>query len=255
MKGSTLSSAVDASLEGIQESLAHVAILGLGPSLNAYTHVVKCAGSRQKLFDEVWAINALGGLFKCDLIFHMDDVRINQARADADPDGHVAAMMSWLYDQPAVMTSIAPPDRPNFIEFPLADVINNLHFSYFNSTAAYAVAFAIHIGVKKISLFGIDYTHKNAHHAEKGRACVEFYLGMAAARGIQVAIAGGSTLMDTNVDQSERYYGYDMVNVSTIGHVPDLRLEFTARDRPPTAQEIEERYDHSNHPAGSMADR
>jgi hypothetical protein len=51
--------------------------------------------------------------------------------------------------------------------------------AYFNSTAAYAVAYAIHMGVKKISVFGMDFTYPNAHDAEKGRACVEFWLGIA----------------------------------------------------------------------------
>jgi hypothetical protein len=43
--------------------------------------------------------------------------------------------------------------------------------------------------VKKISLFGMDFTYPNAHDAEKGRACVEFWLGIAAARGIELAHA------------------------------------------------------------------
>jgi hypothetical protein len=48
-------------------------------------------------------------------------------------------------------------------------VINSCGIAYFNNTAAYAVAYAVHIGVKKITLFGCDYTYPNAHDAEKGR--------------------------------------------------------------------------------------
>jgi hypothetical protein len=45
-------------------------------------------------------------------------------------------------------------------------------------------------------LFGCDFSYPNLHLAESGRACVEFWMGQASARGVQFAIAGHSTLMD-----------------------------------------------------------
>jgi hypothetical protein len=62
-------------------------------------------------------------------------------------------------------------------------VINSCGMAYLNNTGACAVAYAVHIGVKKISLFGCDYTYPNVHDAEKGRACLEFHLGIAKAAG------------------------------------------------------------------------
>jgi len=124
-----------------------------------------------------------------------------------------------------------------------------VQFDYFNSTAAYAVAYAIYLGVEKISLFGCDYTYPNAHDAEKGRACVEFWLGYAAAKGIKIGLPKGTTLMDALYSRQERLYGYDTRTVEIITDNPGrLRVEFSEVEHLPTADEIEHRYDHSRHP-------
>ena len=169
----------------------HVVLLGLGPSLESYVDFVKRLGGRRRFADEVWGINAVGDVIICDRIFHMDDLRVQERRAAAAPDSNIAVMVKWLKTHPGpIYTSQKVEGYPGLVEFPLQDVINNLGHVYFNSTAAYAVAYAIHIGVKKISLFGFDFTYPNAHDAEKGRACVEFYLGIATQRGIKLAMSG-----------------------------------------------------------------
>lgn len=228
----------------------HIAILGLGPSLKDYVDLVKRLGGRSKAFDQVWAINALGDVLACDLVFHMDDVRIQQVRAGAKPASNIAAMLDWLKASPVpVMTSRAHPDYPALVEFPIEDALNRLGFDYFNSTASYAIAYAIMVGASKISCFGMDFTYPNAHDAEKGRACVEFWLGQAAARGIRIGLPRASTLMDACYSRAERLYGYDTLDVS-FDHQPDgaLKLSFTERQELPSAAEIEDRYDHTRHP-------
>ena len=228
----------------------HVAILGLGPSLNQYLEITKRLGGRSRFCDEVWTINALGDVFAGDLVFHMDDVRIQEIRAKALPQSNIASLVQWLKHHPGpVITSRAHPDYPGLVEFPLQDVLNDLGHDYFNSTAAYAIAFAIHIGVEKISVFGMDFTYPNAHDAEKGRACVEFWLGVATARGIKISLPKTTTLMDAMHTRAARLYGYDTQEVSFIMQ-PDgqIKLDFTERDTLPTAAEIEAAYDHSAHP-------
>jgi SAM-dependent methyltransferase len=228
----------------------HVAILGLGPSLSQYLEVTKRLGGRSNYCDEVWSINALGDVFASDVIFHMDDVRIQEIRAAALPESNIAAMLKWVKTHPGpIVTSRAHPDYPGLVEFPLEAVLNDLGHDYFNSTAAYAIAFAIHIGVEKISVFGMDFTYPNAHDAEKGRACVEFWLGVATARGIKITLPKTTTLMDAMHTRAARLYGYDTQDV-VFDKQPDgnLRLEFTERESLPTAAEIEAAYDHSAHP-------
>lgn len=231
----------------------HIVIIGLGPSAEAYVDHVKRLGSRQAFADQVWAINGMGSVLDCDVVFHMDDVRIQEIRAAAKPQSNIANMLTWLHitDTP-VMTSFSHPDYPSLVEFPLEAVVNSLGRGYFNGTAAYAVALAIHIGVQKISLFGCDFTYPDAHKAEKGRACVEFWLGFAAARGIEIAVPTNTSLLDALDDQDESdipSYGYDAVKISCErDDNGQMKLTFTPRETLPTAEEIEGAYDHGKHP-------
>jgi hypothetical protein len=225
----------------------HIAILGLGPSLDQYLELTKRLGGRSNFCDETWAINALGDVFACDLVFHMDDVRIQEIRAAAAPDSNIAAMVKWLKTtKTPVMTSRAHEDYPSLKAFPLEEVLNNLGHDYFNSTAAYAVAYAIHVGATKISLFGMDFTYPNVHDAEKGRACVEFWLGKAHAYGIELNMPNNTTLMDANYPQAARLYGYDTLDVGfNVQPDGELKLSFAPKETLPTAEQIEKNYDHS----------
>lgn len=227
----------------------HIAILGLGPSVRQFVEITKRVGGRKKFCDEVWCINALGDVIMCDRVFHMDDVRVQQVRADAAPDSNIAAMLDWLKTHPGpIVTSRAHPDYPGLVEFPLEEVINDVPQGYFNNTAAYAVAYAIHMKATKISCFGMDFTYPNAHDAEKGRACVEFWLGIAAARGIQLSVPQTTTLLDAMNPQAERFYGYDCVDIKFERQDGWIAVEFTERNALPTAAEVEARYDHARHP-------
>lgn len=235
---------------------AHVAILGMGPSLDAYTGLCKRAGGRKNFCDETWGMNALGDVLVCDRIFHMDDVRIQEIRAAARPESNIAHMLKWIKSHPGpIYTSRTYPDYPGLVAMPLEALANMARVEYFNSTAAYCVAYAILIGVKKITLFGCDFTYPNAHHAEKGRACVEFWLGFARARGIDVVVPKTTSLMDALVDPRERCYGYDTVDRhTTIDADGRIRIAFTERATLPTADEIEASYDHSKHPNALVKD-
>lgn len=230
----------------------HVSILGLGPSLDQYTNVCKRLGGRHRYCDETWAINALGSVIQCDKIFHMDDVRIQELRAEAEPDSNIASMLHWLKTtRIPVITSRPHPDYPATEAFPLIEVLNAHALGYFNSTAAYAVAYAVWIGVKKISLFGCDFTYPNAHDAEKGRACVEFWLGIAAERGIRLAVPKNSTLLDAIHTQRERFYGYDTLDLNiSANEAGIIHVEFSERaaEDIPSAADVEAAYDHTAHP-------
>lgn len=234
----------------------HVAIIGLGPSAEAFMDHVKRLGGRHEFCDEVWTINSLGDVLQCDRVFHMDDVRIQEIRAVARPESNIAAMLKWLRRHPGpVYTSRIHPDYPGLVAFPLEDVINSCGVAYLNNTAAYAVAYAVHIGVKRITMFGCDYTYPNAHDAEKGRACTEFHLGIAKARGIRIGLPDKTSLMDAMCDEQDRLYGYDTLDVALSGGDDQkVCVTFAPRENLPTADEIEARYDHSRHPNPQVKD-
>jgi len=233
----------------------HVAIVGLGPSCATFFEVTRRLGGVSAYCDEVWGINAIGDVLRCDRVFHMDDLLVQEARAAARPDSNIAAMVRWLKTHPGpVYTSRLRPGYVGLVEFPLEEVLNggadgNGGAPYFNSTAAYAIAWAIHIGVKHISLFGLDYTLANSHHAEQGRACCEFWLGIAAARGIEITIPDTSSLMDACATDRDRLYGYDCVDVILHpGAEGGVKVQFVDRADMPTADDIEAKYDHTRHP-------
>lgn len=240
----------------------HIAIVGLGPSRAEYLKIASGLGGRHKFCDETWVINALGDVFTHDRVFHMDDVRIQQIRADAAPESNIAAMLAWLKHHPGpIITSRAHPDYPGLVEFPLEDVLNEHPFGYFNSTAAYAVAYAVYNQVAKLTIFGMDFTYPNAHDAEKGRACVEYWLGMAVGNGIELAVPQTTSLLDACHTLDERYYGYDTLQIKISGFRrtaarPDDRIVVTFTERPaeqlPSAEQIEAAYDHTAHPSPLM---
>jgi len=227
----------------------HIVLLGLGPSVAAYLDLVKRLGSRHAFCDEVWAINGLGDVLQADMVWHMDDVRIQEVRAAARPESNIANMLTWLKTtKTPVMTSRAHPDYPALVEVPLQEMVNNITFDYFNNTAAWAMAYAIHIGVEKITVFGCDYTYPNQHDAEKGRACLEFWMGYAAAKGIKIGMPNSTTLMDACSPRKGRLYGFDTLAVTFTGEQGNLKVEFEEIEELPTAEEIEHRYDHTRHP-------
>lgn len=225
----------------------HVSIVGLGPTDAAYLDMIKRLGGRHAYCDETWVINAHGDVLAADRVFHLDDVRIQELRAKENPKGTIAHMLEWMKTHPGpIYTSRTHPDYPGLVAFPLQDVLNKLGYDYFNNTAAYAIAYAIFIGVEKISFFGCDFSYENSHYAERGRANCEYWIGVAMARGIQIVVTGQSTLLDACVPADQRLYGYDTVKVEIIEQ-PDrsVKVEFVERETIPTAEEIEDRYDHS----------
>jgi hypothetical protein len=224
----------------------HVAIVGLGPTVADYLHVTRALGGRRAFCDQVWAINALGGVLDCDIVFHMDDVRIQERRARANPSGNIAAMLEWMRAYKGRIVTSRPHERYKALEsFPLQELLDETGSLYLNSTGAYAVAYAVLKGVKRLSLFGIDYSYAHSHDAEKGRGCVEFWLGIAHARGIKLAVPKGSPLMDSIVPKSEKLYGYDTLDVSADIVNGKRILSFAPRAKIASAAEIEARYDHS----------
>lgn len=238
--------ATEAAPSAVDPAPAHVAIVGLGPSSKAYFETVMRLGGRKALADETWAVNALGDVLACDRVFHMDDVAVQERRAAAKPEGNIARMVEWLKTHPGpIYTSVVRDGYPGMIPFPIEDVLNAGGVPYFNNTVAYAIGYARFIGVKKLSLYGVDFTRPNVHQGEQGRACCEFWLGLCTADGMEIDLPSETTLMDACADgEHPWFYGYDGVDL-TLGDAPDGKIKVTMAPRDlPTAEAVEERYRH-----------
>lgn len=227
-----------------------VAIVAMGKSKHTFVVNAAASGGSHALYDEVWCINTMGGVILHDLLFHMDDCRIQEARAKAGNNPQVTKMLDWLKTHPGFITSRAYPEYPGAIEFPLDEVLKKFRCPYFNNTVVYAFVYAMYIGVPHVTLFGCDYSYPgSAHKAEEGRACLEFWIGSAISKGMMVEVGEGSTLLDVSKPPDQQFYGYDtqVIEIDRDQNTGEI-LGVTKRDRDPadipTAEEMEQRYNH-----------
>src|SRR3990167_9090526 len=222
-----------------------VAIVALGPSGLQWPRLAEGLGNWRCQFDEVWGINGFTNVFQCTRGFAMDDVRVQEARAKAGNIKIKNLLEAYKNHPGPIYTSHSHPDYPSLVEYPLEDVVNSCGRDYFNSTVAYPICLAIHERAQSIAMFGADYSFPDKHVAERGRACCEYWIGVASARGIKVGVAAGSTLMDASEPAGP--YGYDGV---TIKRERDdngyIKPSFEDKLIPP-AHEIEARYDKQAH--------
>jgi hypothetical protein len=218
-----------------------VALVALGHSCTNYMELAFGAGGRKRIWDETWGVNAAGDVIQCDKIFHMDDMRIQESRAAAGNE-KVKAMLEWMKTTSTpIYTSRKYDDYPSLVEYPLEEVVNHLGSTYFNNTVPYAIAYAAHIGVKELHLYGVDYTYPDIMDAERGRACAEYWVRACQERGCEVSVAENSTLMDAFRGAP---YGYDTLDVKWEAVDGKFKLITTPKEIIPTAAEIEKRYDH-----------
>jgi len=180
-----------------------IAIVGLGGSYSDYI----AARIRSEPFDEVWGINCVGGIIHVDKTIMMDPVSRFLDSEDAGSQTGVARDFLAKNTKPIITCEM--DDRVEHLEpYPLEEVIKELNVCYFNNTVPYAIAYAIYYGAKELCLYGLDYTYKNVSMAEAGRACTEFWCAIATTRGIKIEVAHSSGLLDTNVPENEKLYGY-----------------------------------------------
>lgn len=196
-----------------------IAIVGLGASYSDY--IMARINSRK--FDEVWGINSIGGIIHVDRTFMMDPASRFLDDIKAGTQTGIAEEFLLKTPNKGPIYSCELDERvPEIVEYPLKEVIPELGFSYFNNTVAYAIAFAIASKVKKINLFGIDFSYKkNIYFAEAGRACCEFWCAIALTRGIQVETARQSAFLDTNVPIQEKLYGYHRLEDPLVQYIED----------------------------------
>ena len=102
-------------------------------------------------------------------------------------------------------------------------MIQKSGYAYFNNTVAYAIAYALIQDITDLHLYGIDFTHKDVNFAEAGRACCEFWLAIAISKKLKY-IAHNSSLLDMNVPDDQKFYGYHrlddpLVSTATNGNM------------------------------------
>ena len=192
-----------------------VAIVGLGNSFSEFI----LARIRSEKFDEIWAINAMSGVIYHDKCFMMDPASRFLDTPNAGKQTNIMADRLKVKLNVPIYSCVLDERCPDVIEYPLQEVLQKTKYAYLNNTVAYALAYAVAEEVSELHLYGIDFTHKAVNFAEAGRACCEFWLAIAVAKGIKINIAHSSSLLDTNVSDDQKLYGYHRLDdpfVSTV---------------------------------------
>jgi len=208
----------------IEENLtgSNVAIVAIGRSQIDF-HL---SLAHSKEYDEVWGINCMGAITKCDRVFMLDPA---SRFLDTDDAGSQTDIMrKWLPKADIPIFTCELDERvPALVEYPLYEVINDAKCAYLNNTVAYAIAYAFYQKVGQINLFGVDFSYTgNVHFAEQGRACCEYWIAKCIDKGINVGVAPESSLLDTNVPLKEKLYGYHRLDDPIIIDI-DEKHNFT----------------------------
>lgn len=197
-----------------------IAIVGLGNSFSEYI----LAKIRSEKFDEVWAINAMSGVIYHDKCFMMDPPSRFLDTPNAGKQTNIMADRLKTRINVPIFSCTLDERCPDVVKYPLQEVLQKTKYAYLNNTVAYALAYAVAEEVSDLHLYGIDFTHKAVNFAEAGRACCEFWLAIAVSKGIKLHIANSSSLLDTNVSEDQKLYGYHrlddpLVSTTTQGEM------------------------------------
>jgi len=144
---------------------------------------------------EIWSLNEQGYSRQTR---HFE---IHELHASSDEE------VEWLKKckQPIYMCE-KYPEIPMSVTYPLREIIKTLGNPplYFTCTWAYQIALAIYEGFEEIGMFGANLPIGSPRERTVETACVQYWLGVAQGRGIEVHIPESDSLL------YHRYlYGFD----------------------------------------------
>jgi hypothetical protein len=102
------------------------------------------------------------------------------------------------------------PELPRSVKFPLDEVTEGLGRTepYFTCTVAYMIAHAIFEGATKITLYGMYHIQDSSEYMVH-IPCVNYWIGVAVGRGIEVCVEGDAMVARPFPWQSAKYgYSY-----------------------------------------------
>lgn len=104
---------------------------------------------------------------------------------------------------------VTPDGVDGALQYPLVEVVEYCQSYYFTNTPAYMIALAMARKAKIISLFGVDFDYGDPRGAyEAGKPCVEYWIGRAQARNIDIRLPAMTNLMSVRTLQQKGLYGY-----------------------------------------------
>lgn len=189
----------------------------------AYVHRVSKVAER-----EVWVTNSACFALRADKCFSMHTQSTMTGKfADGDydrvelgnlldTDDHITKMVKEgkftnlhaEYKKTGVEL-VTPDGYDDTLEYPIAEVVEAFNSYYFTCTPAYMIAMAMLCDPKVITIFGFDFDYADPRGVyEAGKPCVEYWIGRAQARGIEIRLPRMTNLMSTMTLQRKGLYGY-----------------------------------------------
>lgn len=162
---------------------------------------------------EIWAFSSLRletpRITRWFEMHALDDLR-GQLTRDTPRRLSFESYMTFLQnlDIPVYMQT-THPEIPRSVRYPLEDALAAFG-NCFTSTASYLIAFAILQGFETLGVWGVHLTHKSVY--QRQRPGIEYLLGVARERGIEVVLPRGCPLRiprKPRLPKAEILYGYD----------------------------------------------
>ena len=188
----------------LDHSPKKVVLVCMGPSCTDWLTETLTQEFDPHARDEVWTINMASNCFHHDVVFWLDDL-LEQQKFKSN-----LMLALKLRGKPVITSKRYEDIVPLSYDFPIEDVgaigIPVFGKPYLNNGVAMAVAYALHKGVKQMTIFGADFSYPNRDYAESGRACVESWITLAGTRGMEIRLSPSTSLMDAVKDGG--VYGY-----------------------------------------------
>jgi len=216
--------------------LKKVVILGMGLSIIDWMRgSYAVPPEHMEEGSEIWTVNRAGLVFRSHKTFtgHTPEVLPEESHEVYRKIGGMVVSLKAI------------PGVENNFEYPLAEVIEAFNENYIMNTVSYAIAFAMLCGVKRIELYGCDYNYRaemmgNVKQTpyEHGRANVEYWIGLARAKGIFIGVGQSSMLLDIAERVRTGMYGFGEAQ-PTFEHGKDGKLILKDMPQPPSFAEVE----------------
>lgn len=188
--------------------------------------------------EEVWGVNDVGS-----------DPKFKEQR---DTEGNITAPAKKIHrifrfdpTPPALldeMKAIAPitswQDYAD-VKYPIDEITKEFNTEYLSNTISYMIAYAIHTGVKKLRLYGVDAPYGGIYDIE--RSGIEYWIGRAEGRGMKIIPSAGSHLLRTitgtlygkgREGNIPLYFAERLILMNVIplqGHYEDMDKSFLVR--------------------------
>lgn len=201
-----------------------VAIVALGPSQSQWFYGNGTYERAVPPVDEVWSLNKGLRTIKADVGWILDDL-VGEARRSEEYANDIRN-----FNIPIITTTIDHDVKELFPkvdlhEYPMQEIIWQAGVRYgvvsgqkvadlkvngesirtvgkdlamhFQNSVPMMIAYALYIGVRRLYLYGVDYSYPGQEANEKGRANCSYWVGFTRGQAMQVHINRDSTLMDT----------------------------------------------------------